>query len=882
MTATMERLRAALTGRYAIERELGSGGMATVYLAHDLKHDRNVAVKVLKPELAAVLGPERFLAEIRTTASLQHPNILPLFDSGSADGALYYVMPFVPGETLRSKLDHETQLRVDEAVRIAGEVADALDYAHRRGVIHRDIKPENILLQDGRPLVADFGIALAVSAAAGGRLTESGLSLGTPHYMSPEQATADKELTFRSDIYSLGTVLYEMLSGSPPHVGATVQQIVRKILTDDPAPIGGLRRAVPPNVAAAVGTALEKVPADRFESAKAFADALRTPTFRATTTTTAASVRRARPWLLGAGAAVAGIGLGFGIGRGLTRPKPGPVTRFAIALPKAAELLSGAGVNLTWSPDGSRIVYVGFSSRAAGQLWQRRLDDLAVEPIAGTEGALIPAISPNGSAVAFTVSGALKTIALGGGVPITLVSEGVPSAGGGIAWGDDGRIYFIDQAGAIESVDASGRGGSTTTVAAPAAGSAGYMWVEALPGGKGLVFTIARLGAPELAEIAAVSTKGGPIHRLVKGTMGRYASSGHLVFATAEGALMAARFDPDRLTIEGSPVALFQGVDVYMGSASQFALSRAGDLAWSGSRPPLEIVRVDRQGIGGSIDPNWTGAFQSLELSPDGSRLAVTVGDASGARVWIKRLDGGPVTPLALEGSRNLGLAWSADGRALAILSRRSNGSELWLARADGTGAAERTRFQGNLFPAAWSGQGSELVVARATPGARSELAALRPTEDSVPRPLLAGSFLIQFPAVSPDGHWLAYSSNETGRDEVYVQPYPNPSQGKWQVSTGGGGEPLWAHNGREIFYRNPSTDAFTAVEVTAVPNAGFRAGPPRVLFASGIDPGADGRAYAVEADDRHFILARPIGTAESKLMVVRNFSVELAAKRAP
>jgi eukaryotic-like serine/threonine-protein kinase len=204
---TIERLTAALADRYRIERELGQGGMATVYLARDLKHDRLVAVKVLKPELAAVLGAERFVQEIKTTAALQHPHILPLFDSGEADGFLYYVMPFIDGETLRSKLDRETQLGVDESVKIASDVADALQYAHAHGVIHRDIKPENILLANGRPMVADFGIALAVSAAAGGRMTETGLSLGTPHYMSPEQATAEKEITGRSDIYSLATVL---------------------------------------------------------------------------------------------------------------------------------------------------------------------------------------------------------------------------------------------------------------------------------------------------------------------------------------------------------------------------------------------------------------------------------------------------------------------------------------------------------------------------------------------------------------------------------------------------------------------------------------------------------------------------------------------------
>src|SRR5215469_6016235 len=252
MTQQTDRLNAALAGRYRIERHLGEGGMASDYLCDDLKHDRKVALKLLKPELAAVLGADRFVVEIKTTAAMQHPHILPLFDSGTADGFLFYVMPFIEGETLRDKLNRETQLGIDEAVRITREVADAVDYAHRHGVIHRDIKPENILLHDGRPMVADFGIALALSAAAGGRMTETGLSLGTPHYMSPEQATAEKDLTPRSDIYSLGAVVYEMLAGEPPHVGGSAQAVIMKIIADDARPVEQLRRSVPPYVAAAV------------------------------------------------------------------------------------------------------------------------------------------------------------------------------------------------------------------------------------------------------------------------------------------------------------------------------------------------------------------------------------------------------------------------------------------------------------------------------------------------------------------------------------------------------------------------------------------------------------------------------------------------------
>jgi serine/threonine-protein kinase len=277
MPDPIARLTAALADRYRLEGELGQGGMATVYLAEDLRHRRRVAIKVLKPELAAVLGADRFVQEITTTAQLQHPHILPLFDSGTADGFLYYVMPYIQGETLRNKLDREHQFGVEEAVKIATDVADALDYAHRHGVIHRDIKPENILLHDGRPMVADFGIALALSAAAGGRMTETGLSLGTPHYMSPEQATAEKDITARSDVYSLASVLYEMLTGQPPHLGGSAQQIIMKIVTDAARPVTELRKSVPPNVAAAVAKALEKLPADRFATAQEFARALADP-----------------------------------------------------------------------------------------------------------------------------------------------------------------------------------------------------------------------------------------------------------------------------------------------------------------------------------------------------------------------------------------------------------------------------------------------------------------------------------------------------------------------------------------------------------------------------------------------------------------------------
>jgi hypothetical protein len=396
MTDTTDRLAAALSDRYRIERELGAGGMATVYLAEDLKHQRQVAIKVLKPELAAVLGAERFVQEITTTAQLQHPHILPLFDSGTADGFLFYVMPFVEGETLRDKLNRETQLGVDEAVKITREVADALDYAHRHGVIHRDIKPENILLHDGRPMVADFGIALAVSAAAGGRMTETGMSLGTPHYMSPEQATADKEITGRSDVYSLASVLYEMLTGDPPHVGSSAQQIIVKIIADEARPVGEVRKSVPPNVAAAVAKALEKLPADRFESAQAFSDALADPNFHLAGSEGAgvagAGASARRPVGLGARLrdpfvlAPSVVALAAVVVAGILARRAPPIAstlppiRFVLTTTDSVKPLDSGPWPGAISPDGGTVIYRGMGPGGRAMLYSLRTDELEAHP----------------------------------------------------------------------------------------------------------------------------------------------------------------------------------------------------------------------------------------------------------------------------------------------------------------------------------------------------------------------------------------------------------------------------------------------------------------------------------------------------------------------
>ena len=408
----------ALSDRYRIERELGAGGMATVYLAQDLKHDRLVAVKVLRPELAAVIGAERFLAEIRTTANLQHPHILPLFDSGAADSFLFYVMPFIEGESLRSRLAREKQLPVGDAVRIATEVAGALDYAHRHGVIHRDIKPENILLHDGRALIADFGIALAASRAGGSRMTETGMSLGTPHYMSPEQAMGEREITARSDVYALAVVTYEMLTGDPPFTGSTAQAIVARVMTEPPRPLLPQRHTIPDQVEAAVLTALEKLPADRFASAAQFAAALN------------ASGDAGR--------------------RGLAH-RPAPASKARRAAIAAMVVLAGAtGYLLARALPGGRGAALPLAfGKATKVTWEPGME-------------ILPAISPDGRTVAFGSGTILRMgivvrpVAGGRSIRLTDDTSGVEAHP---RWSPDGtRVLYLARGGVFSAPAAGGPG----------------------------------------------------------------------------------------------------------------------------------------------------------------------------------------------------------------------------------------------------------------------------------------------------------------------------------------------------------------------------------------------------------------------------------------
>jgi Tol biopolymer transport system component len=918
-----ERLSTALADRYRIERRLGEGGMATVYLAEDLKHDRKVALKVLRPELGVVLGADRFLQEIKTTARLQHPHILPLYDSGCAaaahggdTGFLFYVMPYIEGETLREKLDREQQLGIDEAVKIATDVADALQYAHDQGVIHRDIKPENILLRNGRAFVADFGIALAVSAAAGGRMTETGFSVGTPQYMSPEQATAETHIDNRSDIYSLGSVLFELLTGEPPHTGPSAQAIILKIVTAVPRPVRELRKAVPPHVAAAVAMALEKLQADRFDSAKAFAEALHNPAFTwpvAHTTTAGAAGLDSRRVFLPALLAVTLLAIALAAWGWIRPSRTTSVALYPTTL-GAPGALDGItlGVEAALSPDGASLVFRN-PLTGPGQLYVKRRDEVVARPLAGTEGGSGPFFSPDGAWIGFVAHGQLRRIPSMGGASLKLADSVDPTFNRG-AWLEDGSIFYYDlptrTLRRLRSGDATSK-----AIVSPATLGGRSPWLPTpLPSSRGILFTAHLtncVGAVSCrpSRVYVYDARRDTVRALFDDAIGAwYVRTGHVLYLTSAGTLMAAPWDNSALAPTGRPVPVLDGIQ-----APGFLISDAGTAYYllgrsefaPGPVPNAVVVWVDRTGHVEPVDSTWqvnTGGTYSgstetdwgLALSPDGRRIALTLLTDLGTDIWIKQVPTGPVSRLTLYAGADRSPAWTPDGRALTFLSdrpiaagsaRKVNPFNVWEQAADGIGEPRLLWRKNGPTDAFWSPDGRWLVfgATKSTgPSAQREILAAHPGVDSLARRIVATGSDATGAALSPDSRWLAYVSNEQGANEVFVRPFPDVNGGKWQVSIGGGSAPLWAHNGRELFY--VANGKMNVVRIH--PGPPFSAEPPQVLFTipDGLRAGSPvGGTFAITPDDRRFLMVRDnkwedmAGTPT--LVVVQSFFDELRAK---
>ena len=813
----MPRLIAALADRYTIERELGAGGMATVYLAHDMKHDRDVAIKVLHPDLGAALGAERFLSEIRTTARLQHSHILPLLDSGNADGLLYYVMPVVTGESLRARLERERQLPIPEAVRIAREVAGALDYAHRQGVIHRDIKPENILLHDGHALVADFGIALAVQIAGGQRMTQTGLSLGTPQYMSPEQAMGEKTIDARTDVYALGAVTYEMLAGDPPFTGSSVQAIVAKVMTERPTPLHTLRDTIPAGVEDAVLIALAKLPADRFATAAEFAAALTNPTGPTGAykpRNIAGDAQRSRTAVIPGAVAVIAVAAAAW---GWLRPTAShePVTRVAVAMPAGQEIrpqYSGFAFDL--SRDGTRLAYVGPGAIVGStQLWVRPLDALAATPVPGTTGASSVEWSPDGRSLLYNETGVGSTAVVNVESGQVIRLPGLDDA----TWGSHGAVYALRNGGVLVRQQL---GGSLDTVARIDSMIGSHRPLSILPDESAalLVPQAKQVGDTTTAQIVAVSFKTGKVSVVGPGVHARVLPDGRLLRTAADGAVYLVPFDSKslRMALPGIPIArVAMGANSGNRSYPQISIADNGTMIYlSGVLQRERLVWLDADGrLERPTDVE--GFLWGIALSPDGTQLAfsldrndgtlIAAGGGGFADVWVEDLKTGARIRLTST-LRNMRPSWSADGKYVLWARIGGPGTQsLNERRADASEperlVLSRSAFGHSVAAGRWMPDHRTLVVATYIDGpAGRQIYAMTPGTDSMARPVTTAGADHYDPTPSPNGSLVAYISGESGTRELYVQPYPSGT-GSLRVSAGGSGSGRWSHDGRLLYF---------------------------------------------------------------------------------
>jgi serine/threonine protein kinase/Tol biopolymer transport system component len=899
MSTALGPLTAALADRYRIERELGAGGMATVYLAQDLRHDRKVAIKVLRPELAAVIGAERFLAEIRTTANLQHPHILPLFDSGAAgqqgsgEGTtfLFYVMPYVEGESLRDRLTRSRQLPIGDAVRIAGEIASALDYAHRHGVIHRDIKPENILLHDGRALVADFGIALAASKAGGGRMTQTGMSLGTPNYMSPEQAMGEREIGPESDVYALGAVTYEMLAGEPPFTGPTAQSIIARVMTEEPRPLATQRKSVQPEVEAAVFTALEKLPADRFASAAEFASALGGQTDRRTVGRKAprkpATVPPFRRPAVLAGAGVLLLVGGVLLGRAMGRDSgdASPMIRATLDLGDSTTIPPVGNIRLAVSPDGRRMVFVGRQGSDAS-LWLRELNQPDARRLPDTRGAFAPFFSPDGEFIGFFTGSsgriAMKVIPVIGGVARTVVQDSVASFGGA-DWGDDGQIYFTNAARGLSRVPANG--GAITLIASPDSGTGvkEYDYPDALPGSR-QAFVMLWKGSLGSNRIGVIDLATGALQELATGSYARYLAPDHVAIGAGDGKLLVARYDQDSRRLIDTPVLMLDDVqDEISNGTVQFAVAGNGTLIYQSRQGgEVGVVWVDRSGAERLVDSTLKGNYSDVALSPTASRIALAQSVMGGGQIWVRDLATGASSQISQELTDAGRPVWSPDGRNVGFLATRGIRRTAWIRRADGSDSARVLVPGSSQHDEVWFEKTGRFTLFRSVGAGEGTryLMFMENGVDTVPRVLLRARFDNFAPTLSPDGRWLAYVSNESGNSQVYVRPFPNVDSAKFTISAAGGLEPLWRRDGAELFFRNPQGDMFA---VSIGRGREFEASAPRLLFSRpGLRIQEYFRSYDVHPDGQRFLMLSTGASKASSFKVILNWRPSSAAATVP
>jgi eukaryotic-like serine/threonine-protein kinase len=885
-------------GPYEILAPLGEGGMGEVYKARDVRLERIVAIKALPPRLADRADLRtRFDVEARAIASLNHPHICILHDIGEQEGVHFLVMEYLEGETLAQRLS-KGPLPLAQALACAVQVADALDKAHRTGATHRDVKPGNIMLTRGGAKLLDFGLAklkqevfaqpnvlLSQLAAPPSALTSEGTLLGTLQYMAPEQIEGRvAQLDARTDVFAFGAVLYEMVTGRKAFDGKSSASIIAEILAGSPPPLTSLQPIAPPQLDRVVQKCLAKEPDGRWQSAADLRDELQwiaqdaaQASSRAATPTPAA-LRRFGVLAALACSAAAVVG---GLTAWRLKPAPAPaslpVSRLQLSLLPNERLAAQSTAAVALSPDGTRLAYVARRGPTP-QLFLRELSQPEGKPVAESQGASNPTFSEDGQWLAFVADRKLKKVSVSGGVPVTLG----PANAFGATWALGDRIV-VPGAGPSRGLfefAATGGAARELTVLDAQKGERMHNWPNVLPGGKAVLFTVPLQDSARWDDSLVVvqSLETGARKTVVQGgTDARYVPTGHVVYLRS-GTLMAVPFDASSLEVTGTPTPVVEGVMQSSGGGGQYSFSQRGDLVYvPGAEPERTLAFVDRHGAARDL-PLPPAAYLAPRLSPDGRRIVIWVTGAN-CNILVHDIAREASTRLTDDADNHAPL-WTPDGKRIVFTSTKAGPRRLFWVPADGSGPNEALSSGPSLpEPSSISPDGRVLAYVELDPTTRRDIWLLPLAEPRTPRVFLQTSFNELMPIFSPDGRSMAYVSDQSGRSEVYVQAYPGPGE-RWQISPDGGTEPVWSHDGRELFYRN--LDRVMVVAMGARPGA--EPGKPTLLFRAPYLFSADlptlngSRQYDVTPDGRTLLMVKSgeRELAPAQILVVVNWFEEL------
>jgi serine/threonine-protein kinase len=891
-------------GTYEIQSPLGAGGMGEVYRARDARLHRDVAIKILPDAFACDSDRiARFEREAHVLASLSHPNIAAIYGIEEGEGIRALVLELVEGPTLADRIA-DGPVALDDAVAIAKQIAEALEAAHDQGVIHRDLKPANVkLTEKGIVKVLDFGLAKALDrdASATGvtmsptitspAVTGAGVILGTAAYMAPEQAkgrAADK----RSDVWAFGCVLFEMLAGKRAFDGEDATDVIAAIVRAEPQ-WGALPATIPPHVRTLLRRCLEKERRRRIGDLSTVLYVLGEASAAAPAPDLGRTPGRGRLRLLATHAVtlVAGSAL-VGGAWFLLRPESPQLSRLTLVPPQNAALtIHGIDPDVAISPDGQRVVYV---AGGGAQIIVRPLHQLEPTALSGLGEPRSPFLSPDGQWVGFfDGTSTMKRVAITGGPAITIAQiDG--SGPRGATWGPDDTVIFASNSIASGLQRLPTGGGAPTVLTRPdrKAGEFDHMWPQFLPGGKAVLFTIAPLaGTPDNSQIAVLDLESGKIKVvLAGGTYAQYVESGHLVYAAA-GTLRAVGFDLDRLETIGTPVPVISSVLTTVAGAGDFAVSTNGTLVYvprtevagGGSLNARTLAWVDRQGAEEELKGLPVRAYNYARLSPDGARIAVDIRDQEND-IWTLDPARGTLTRLTFDPTQDRLPHWMPDGKRIVFSSQRSGVSNLFIQAADGTGAPQQVSVgEYDQFPTSVTRDGSQIIVWDNGPTPGVMMLSLVGGADRKLRPLVQTMAMERNGELSPDGRWLAYESNASGRTEIYVRPFPDTNAGHWQISTGGGTRPMWSRSGLELFYVAPSPESMMSVAVEATTTWSHRT--PVKLFERLLTwGGTNGRSFDQSLDGKRFLVIKAAGSTPSRpagdasIVVVQNWFAELKA----